>query len=869
MTSVITMIKTKHRYCLLVLPVVTLLVLLVVTVPLPGQAQPADAERRAEAEFDVGHGAEAIGLWRQALSAYRAAGDIGGQARVLDRLGTTANLTGKPAEAADYFAEVLGLARRTGNAALEADVLLKLAKAASEAGDHPRAITANRDLLARAEAAGETAIGALAAARLGQALLKAGQPQQAVSAFRRAAALFDTLGQRANEGKALDYLGDALRRQGDYVAATAAYRQAATVAHEAGNAALEASALHGLGKAYYYLGDYTGATITLQKAIRIASHAGEWSTEVATRMTLGDVQYFQGLPADAVRSYEQVLGAARASHDRELEGMALGNLGLALAHLSQYDRAAEYFRQDIAIAQERGDRLVESRALGNLGALLVEQDRYSDAIPLLVRSRALAQAIEYRRGEEIALRNLGFAQLRSGQAGAAEASLREAIAVQEALRGQTAAVDRFNISLFDTQRDAYRTLQAALVAQNRPEAALEASERGRAQALAALIVRRNTVPSPLLSIEAIRSVARRIHATLIEFSLVPADNAIYVWVVQPNGALHFRRTGLEAHGGTIDNMIEGVVRDTRATLGALGPREDMPKPTPAIAGRDDLLAMFHRILITPIVDLLPAAPEAPVVLIPEGALFLLPFAALRDARGRALIEAHTLAVAPSIQSLVLLSARRGAVAGHAIVAGNPAMSEVSLDPRGKTRVTYPPLPAAEHEAATVAALLDTRPLIGQAASKAAILTMMPDAGVIHLATHGIREDVRGQGVPGALMLAASGSDDGLLTASEIMDLRLQAGLVVLSACDTGLGNISGDGVIGLSRAFLAAGAQSVVVSLWRVPDQPTAELMQNFYRMLARAPNKASALRQAMLATRAQHPDPLAWAGFILVGESE
>jgi len=454
--------------------------------------------------------------------------------------------------------------------------------------------------------------------------------------------------------------------------------------HEAGNAALEASALHGLGKAYYYLGDYTVATITLQKAIRIASRAGEWSTEAATRMTLGDVQYFQGLPADAVRSYEQVLEAARASHDRKLEGMALGNLGLALAHLNQYDQAAEYFRQDIAIAQERGDRLVESQALGNLAALLVEQDRYADAIPLLVRSRALARLIGYRRGEGIALRNLGFAQLRSGQAGAAETSLREAIAVQEALRGQTVAVDRFSISLFDTQRDAYRTLQAALVMQNRPEAALEASERGRAQALAALLVRHNSVPPASLSIEAVRSVARRTQATLIEFSLVPADNAIYIWVVQPDGELYFRRTGLNVHGGTLDNVIEGLVRDTRATLGALGPRKDMPKPTPGIAGRDELLAMFHRILITPIVDLLPAAPEAPVVLIPEGALFLLPFAALRDEGGRALIEVHTLAVAPSIQSLVLLSARRGPAVGHAIVAGNPAMAEVSLDPGGKT-----------------------------------------------------------------------------------------------------------------------------------------------------------------------------------------
>lgn len=851
-----------HRFCLLVL--------LAVTVPLPSQAQPADLSRRAEAEFDVGHGAGAIALWRQALAAYRAAGDIGGQVRVLGRLGTTANLMGQPAEATGYLAEALDLARRTDNAAAEADALPELAEAAFQARDRPRAIAANRDLLARAEAAGDTATGAVAAARLGQASLDAGQPQQAARAFRRAAALFHTLGQRANESAAFNYLGIALRQQEDYVAATDASQQAATVAHEAGNAALEARARHGLGLSHYFLGDYAGATDILNDAIRIARRAGERTTEAEARMTLGNVQYFQKQPADAVRSYEQVLDAARTLHDRKLEGEALGNLGLALSHLGQYERAAEYFRQDIAVAQERGDPLVESEALGNLAAPLIEQSRYSDAIPLLVRSRDLARVIGYRRGEGIALRNLGFAQLRSGQVGAAEASLRQAIAVQEALGGQTAAIDRFNVSLFETQRDAYRILQAVLVAQNRPEAALEVSERGRARALADLLSRRGTVSSPLSSpsIEAIRTVARTQRATLVEFSFVPEDNAIYVWVVRPDGAVQFHRTGFDMQGGTIDSTIEGLVRDTRATLGALGPR-DVPKPTPGIAGRDDLLAMFYRILIAPVVNLLPATPEAPVVLIPQGSLFLLPFAALRDERGRALIETHTLVMVPSIQSLALLGTQRGAAAGRAIVAGNPAMSAVKLDPSGNTVVTFRSLPHAESEAAAVATLLDTQSLIGQAATKAAILARVSDAGVIHLATHGIAEDVRGQGVPGALVLAASGSDDGLLTTSEIMDLRLRASLVVLSACNTGLGNISGDGVIGLSRAFLAAGARSVVVSLWSVPDQPTAELMWDFYRRFVRAPNKAAALRQAMLATRAQHPDPLAWAGFILVGESE
>jgi CHAT domain-containing protein len=120
-------------------------------------------------------------------------------------------------------------------------------------------------------------------------------------------------------------------------------------------------------------------------------------------------------------------------------------------------------------------------------------------------------------------------------------------------------------------------------------------------------------------------------------------------------------------------------------------------------------------------------------------------------------------------------------------------------------------------------------------------------------------------MPGAVVLGGE-ANDSLLTTADITEMRLRAALVVLSACDTGEGRISGDGVVGLARAFLAAGADSVLVSLWSVPDQPTSELMVAFYRALARAPGKAQALRQAMLETRARYPNPLAWSGFIMMG---
>jgi CHAT domain-containing protein len=180
------------------------------------------------------------------------------------------------------------------------------------------------------------------------------------------------------------------------------------------------------------------------------------------------------------------------------------------------------------------------------------------------------------------------------------------------------------------------------------------------------------------------------------------------------------------------------------------------------------------------------------------------------------------------------------------------------------------LPGAQLEAETIAALFQTSAITGAAATKATIVKQMPEARFIHLATHGFLDEQSGLG--STLILAPDGtgkSDDGYLTADEIFNLKLNAELIVLSACNTGGGKITGDGVIGLSRSLIAAGTPSVVVSLWSIPDAPTADLMTQFYQNLQQQPDKAQALRQAMLSTLKQHPDPINWAAFTLIGEAQ
>ena len=203
-----------------------------------------------------------------------------------------------------------------------------------------------------------------------------------------------------------------------------------------------------------------------------------------------------------------------------------------------------------------------------------------------------------------------------------------------------------------------------------------------------------------------------------------------------------------------------------------------------------------------------------------------------------------------------------------LIVGNPTMPEV-VTVVGNEPEQLASLPGAEEEAKAIAQLYNTTALIGDQATKAAILEQLSSVSIAHFATHGLLDDFQGIGVPGAIALAPEGEDRGLLTTVEILDLKINSDLVVLSACDTGRGEITGDGVVGLSRSLITAGVPTIVVSLWSVPDQPTKDLMIEFYQQLRQGSDKAEALRTAMLRTKEKYPNPKDWAAFTVIGQAE
>jgi CHAT domain-containing protein len=351
--------------------------------------------------------------------------------------------------------------------------------------------------------------------------------------------------------------------------------------------------------------------------------------------------------------------------------------------------------------------------------------------------------------------------------------------------------------------------------------------------------------------EEVRAAARQRQATILEYLV--AEGRLFIWVVSPGGDV--RSATVAVSRARLRELAGGLLRQMDGVdLAALR------DPGPARAA----LAQLHQLLIAPIAEQLPRAAGALVYVVPHDALLLVPFAALVDDEGRHVLERYTIVTTPSIGVLRYTDAKKARV----VHPDRPRLLAVA-DPRPPDGAAVSALPGAREEVRRIARHFPRArqtALFGESASEANGKRLGPDQTLLHFAVHGSIDDSRPW--DSALILAAGDGEDGFLKLSEAFGLDLRADLVVLSGCSTGRGKLTGDGILGLSRAFLYAGTPSVVVSQWDVSDLATSFLMDHFYAGLRAGRGKAEALRQAQLATLRRYPHPALWAAFVLLGEA-
>jgi CHAT domain-containing protein len=377
---------------------------------------------------------------------------------------------------------------------------------------------------------------------------------------------------------------------------------------------------------------------------------------------------------------------------------------------------------------------------------------------------------------------------------------------------------------------------------------------------------RDLQPEPYTTVEA-QALAKRAGCTILAYHL--GSRRSQLWVVDPHGV---RMLPLPARG-----RISAEVMALRQQL------THRPTDEAALRAYSDRAGTLYGWLFAPASRFV--KPSGKILIVPDGILHYLPFEVLERAEAkRFLLEDFTIAYAPSVSTYGHLRNQRRSGAGQRslLAFADPVFPKAPAQPaerdlvRGiyeRGGVQFVRLPNTRKEVESIASLYkstDRKVYFGREATKTAFeREHLAGYRVLHLATHAVIDER----VPArsGVVLSGSGAEDGILRVPDVFNLDLDADLVVLSACQTGLGKlVKGEGMVGLTRSFLYAGSSRIAVSLWEVNDMATAELMESFYRGMRGGAAPAAALRGAKLtmlrSARPAYRHPYFWAPFVITG---
>ncbi|HEX6900793.1 MAG TPA: CHAT domain-containing tetratricopeptide repeat protein [Thermoanaerobaculia bacterium] len=677
-----------------------------------------------------------------------------------------------------------------------------------------------------------------------------GDSRRAAELYQEALALNRRVGDRWAEATSWNGLGRVYDVTGETENALSCYEKALALWRGIGDRRRETSTLKNLGELYLKLGDSGKALEPLNAALVLAQAAGQDRETGALLALIGQAHSRAGQHARGIDLLRRALDLQRRAGDLRGEAVTLNDLGWAWLLARRPREARDCFARSIPLLHRLGDGPAEAIAWASLGWADNELDRPRRAAESFARTLPLLVSFGDRRSEAAALLGLARARRRLGDLPGARSAVEEGIRRIESLRAEAAGPD-LRTAFFASKQDFYTFRVDLLMAMGDPEGALLASEEARSRTLLDLLAeagarRRAETPAQgrPASLREIQGKVVDPDTLLLEYSL--GEERSFLWAVTPDSVAAFELPPREE--------IEETARRAYDLLTASG--------STLARGRTSLvLDELSRVLIQPAAGLLGSRR---LLIVPDGALHLLPFAALPvPGADRPLVADHEIVTAPSASSLALL---RREVAHRAPPPGTLAVVADPVFAAGGFRR----LPYSRDEAEAILAFAPPEGrlgALGPAANREAVLgSGLGRYRIVHFATHGVLDTER----PERSGIALS---RGFVRAGEIYRLDLPADLVVLSACRTALGkSFRGEGVIGLTRAFQYAGARSVLVSLWEVEDRATAELMRRFYReMLVAGRAPAAALRAAQLSLR-REPGwgaPYFWAGFVLQGDGE
>jgi len=652
------------------------------------------------------------------------------------------------------------------------------------------------------------------------------------------------------------------------------------------------------GLIWWTLGDNKRALLELKDALKRAEQLEVRQDEVATSLNnIGLVQRESGDYKGALTTLDKALAIDRKLGSRWAMAYDLRNLAQTNLKMGKPQIAVNLLTEAGTMAAEIGDQV-------NLAKIFLAR---GDAESALKNDKAALDS--YRRAMEAAdtmlLREVrwralfGIAKLQqnSGDTGAAVESYRKAIDTVEELRAEI-RLDQLKDGFLANKMDLYAGMVGLLVDLQKGDEAFGVAERSRARNLIDILGRQRLSLAGAIDQELYDRQNRlkeqiQEQEALAAQTAKPQDKAMYIQALERLQAdykdllldIERRRPELLSLVKVDPVSLAEIQKSLEPGVALLSYYQLADRllcwrlehntvklfilPVPArelgetITGYRRMLQnleplekssreLYDKLLAQPLAGL---EQVKALGIIPHGSLHYLAFATLSDGRDY-VVDRQRLFYLPAASVLrYTLSRRRTNKNLKALAIGNPDLGNHALD-----------LPFAEREAGVLRwSYSEVTILTRELATETWVREHIGEFGIIHLASHGEFDPVNP--LFSAVRLTPDKKSDGKLQADEVFGLNITADLVVLSACQTGLGDIQGgDDVVGMNRAFIFAGTHSLMSSLWRVSDVSTAILMKQFYREYTKS-DKAASLRKAMLHVKSRYPHPGYWGAFVLTGD--
>ncbi|MFZ2617783.1 MAG: tetratricopeptide repeat protein [Anaerolineae bacterium] len=854
----------------------------------------------------LGRYAEALVQHQWAQEACAAAGDMcgGHEANILANLGRDYVNLGDYGKALDTLQQALVAARAVPDQTLEGTILNSMGGAYTNLARYDEALAQFQAAQSVFQAIGLPEGVEATHINIGELFQQTGRPQEALKEYKAARELAAQIPDPEGEATVMGNVATVYEEMGQYEEAIRGNQAALEIWQRLGNIDGQAVAHNALGVIMTYLGQFETAEQHYQAAADLRVQAGDPNGIAVTASNLADLYYQLDRNTEALQQATTARDQAHIINAPALEADALGNMGAIQSKLGEYETALASHQAALTIRRSIGDRLGEGVSRANLGAMYGDQENFQDALTQYQAAREIFNEIGQLANQVQALANMGRVYQRQGNMTEAIRFYRDAVDLFESVRGKI-KVEKFAGSFAAEQALLYNRLIDALTDVGEPESAFNYAERARARALLDQLgnqqvdFRRGTAPELIAQEQALRQQIIGLQNALDAEHAKPIGQQSQTLFDKLTADLEQARKDFEAlitrlklvspeHASllsvstlTLSEVQSQVLEDDNTTLieyfvldeytlawvinrdgfqqvklpiSRAELRSKIEFLRNGIDRRDFDVATAARLYDSLFARLAPHVRHPNLIIVPHGALHYLPFAALWDARNqRYLVQDYALTYAPSASALKFILEKRNPDQGRLLALGNPDGT----------------LPNAESEAKAVAALYAATPLLGPRATESQVRAQAGQLDILHLAAHGDYNSYNS--LFSHIKLAPGEGDDGNLEVQEVYGLELTgANLVVLSACKTALGKQSeGDELVGLTRAFLYAGAPVVVTTLWSIEDTASGALMTALYRHLRDGLTNAEALRAAQLEVLAQEKwqTPYYWAAFGLTGD--